>query len=72
MLFAQMIVGGVGIVHLIIIAIVIAAIIGIALICCRAAGINVPSWVVQIGWIIVCVIVAVVAIRFLAGLAGIA
>ncbi len=70
MILAQVIVGGVGIVHLIIIAIVLAAIIGVAMICCRAAGINIPPWVVQIGWIVVVVIVAIVAIRFLAGLAG--
>jgi hypothetical protein len=32
----------------------------------RAAGVAIPSWVIQILWIVVVVVVAVVAIRFLA------
>ena len=49
----------------IILAIVAAGIIGIALIAIRAAGLDIPPWVIQILWIVLVVLVAVVAIRFL-------
>jgi len=52
----------------IVIVIVIAGIIGIALVVVRQAGISIPGWVVQILWIVLAVVVAVVAIKFLAGL----
>ncbi len=52
----------------IVIAIVLAGIIGIALIAIRAAGIEIPGWVIQILWIVLVVVVAVVAIKFLAGM----
>lgn len=52
----------------VIIAIVLAGIIGIALVVVRQAGIAIPGWVVQILWIVLAVVVAVVAIKFLAGL----
>ncbi len=52
----------------IIIAIVFAGIVGIALVVIRQAGIAIPGWVIQILWIVLAVVVAVVAIKFLAGL----
>ena len=52
----------------IIIAIVFAGIIGIALVVIRQAGIAIPGWVINILWIVLAVVVAVVAIKFLAGL----
>jgi hypothetical protein len=61
-----MIIGG-SLIQLIITAIVLAGVIGIAIIAIRAAGLNIPPWVIQIFWIVVIVVVAVFAIRFLMG-----
>lgn len=47
------------------VAIVVAGIIGIGLVAARAAGIAVPNWFVQIAWIVVAVIVAIVAINLI-------
>jgi uncharacterized protein (DUF983 family) len=59
-------IGG-SLIQIIIAAIVLAGVIGIALIAIRQAGLNIPSWVIQIFWIVVVVVVAVFAIRFLMG-----
>lgn len=53
--------------QIIIAVIVIAAIIGIVLIVLKQSGIEIPSWVAQIGWIVLLAIVAIVAIKFLLG-----
>lgn len=37
----------------------------VAFVACRAMGVEIPDWVIKIGWIILIVVVAVVAIRFL-------
>ncbi len=55
-------------IHWVLVAIVVAGIIGIALVVVRQAGIAIPGWVIQILWIVLAVVVAVVAIKFLAGL----
>ncbi len=55
-------------IHWIIVAIVIAGIIGIALVVIRQTGIVIPDWVITIFWIVLVVVVAIVAIKFLAGL----
>ena len=47
--------------------ILIAACVAIALIAIRAMGIDVPSWVIQILWVVVIAVVAIAAIRFLLG-----
>ena len=54
--------------HWAIILIVVAAIVGIALVVIRAAGIAVPSWIITILWIILAAIVGVLAIRILLSL----
>jgi uncharacterized protein (DUF983 family) len=46
-----------------IVGIVIAGIIGIALVVARATGIAIPNWVIQILWIIFAVVVGVLAIK---------
>ncbi len=66
MILAQ--IAGYGLIQWIVIAIVLAGVIGIAMIAIRAAGIDIPGWVIQILWIVLVVIVAVVAIKFLAGM----
>jgi len=50
---------------LLIIAVILIGCVAIAYIACRAMGVVVPDWVMKIGWVIVIVIVAVIAIRFL-------
>ncbi len=50
--------------HVLISLIVIAAIVGIALVALRASGIPVPPWVWNIIWIVVVAFVAIYAIRF--------
>ncbi len=66
MILAQL--AGYGLIQWIVIAIVLAGVIGIAMIAIKAAGIDIPGWVIQILWIVLVVIVAVVAIKFLAGM----
>lgn len=58
----------IGFLQLLIIAVIVAGCIGIALIAARASGVAVPSWVVSILWIVLAVVVAVMAIKFLAGM----
>lgn len=45
--------------------IVLAAVIAILLVALKAFGITIPPWVVQIFWIVVVAVVAIVAIRFI-------
>lgn len=54
------------IVHYVIIAIIIAGVIGIGFIVARQAGIVVPAFIVQILWIIMAVVIGVMAISFIA------
>lgn len=54
--------------HWLIIAIVVAAIIGIAMVVARQAGITIPPFVITIAWIILAVVVGVLAIKFLVGM----
>jgi len=68
MMIAQ-IAAGYGLVHLVILAIIVCAVVGIALIAIRASGVAIPGWVVQIDWIVVIALVAIFAIRILVGAA---
>lgn len=54
--------------NIVIAVIVIAGIIGIALVACRVAGIVIPNWVWQILGIVAVVVIAVIAIKFLLSL----
>lgn len=54
------------IIHLIIIIMVVCAVIGIAYIVMKQAGIAVPGFIVQIAWIVLAVVVGIVAIRYVA------
>ena len=53
------------IVHWVVIGIILIGVAGIAFVVARAAGIEVPPWAIQIAWIVVLVVIAVVAIKFL-------
>ena len=57
-----------GLIQWIIVAIVVAGIIGIALVVAKQAGVVIPAFVWTIAWICLCVVIAIVAIKFLAGL----
>jgi hypothetical protein len=51
-----------------IVAIVVAGCIGIAVVVFRQANFTIPPFVKLIFWIVVCVVIAVVAIKFLASM----
>lgn len=48
--------------------VVVAACIGIVFVVLRVFGVSIPQWVVQIFWICVAAVVAIMAIRFVASL----
>lgn len=58
-------IGGYSIAQLVIWLIVICAVIGIGLIAIKASGIQIPGWVIQIGWIVIVALIAICAIKFL-------
>jgi len=62
-MIAQVIVGGYSIVNLLILAIVVAAVIGITVIIVRQMGVPIPDWIVKIFWIVVAVLVGIFAIK---------
>lgn len=66
MLIAQ--IGSFSIIHLIIVAMVIAGCVGILIVVLRQAGVAIPPWVTTIFWIVLVVVVGVVAVKFLASL----
>ena len=57
--------------HLLILVIVIAAFCGIVAVALRAMNIAIPHWLKMIGIIIAVACVAVLAIKFVAGMAGV-
>ena len=63
MLFAQA-VSGVGLGQLLIYVVVIAACIGIVFLALQQFGVSIPPFAVRIFWIVVCAVLAIVAIRF--------
>jgi hypothetical protein len=51
------------------VAIIIAiAIIAVVVVFTRAAGVSIPGWLVQILWIVLAAVVAIIAVRFLLSL----
>lgn len=56
-------VGSLSIVEILIAVIIIGAAIGITLVALRAYGLNPPPWVMQIFWIVLVAVAAVLAIR---------
>lgn len=57
-----------GIAHWIVVAIAIAAAVGIMYVAMRQFGVEPPAWAVQIFWIVIVAVVAITAVRFVAGL----
>jgi hypothetical protein len=45
--------------------IIVAAVVAIAFIACRAMGVPIPDWVIQVFWVCVIAIVCIAAIKFL-------
>ena len=60
---------GYSLIQLVITLIIVCAVVGIALVAVRASGVQIPAWVVQIGWIVLIALVAILAIKFLVGVA---
>lgn len=59
--------GAWGIGEIVIAVILIAAVVAILFIAVNAMGVQIPNWVVQIFWVVVIAVVAILAIRFLLG-----
>ena len=55
-------------IHWAILIIVVAGIVGIVLVCLRQFGIGIPDFVVKIFWILLCVVVGILAIKFIASM----
>ena len=66
LLLAQGIIPG-GIVGIAIWIIIVAAVVAIVYVACRAMGVEIPGWVVHVFWIVIIAIVCVAAIKFLVG-----
>lgn len=45
--------------------IIVAAVCAIAFIACRAMGVAIPPWVIQVFWVVIIAIVCIAAIKFL-------
>lgn len=50
---------------LLIAIVVVAAVVGVVVVALRVFGVVIPSWVVQIFWIVACAFIAIVAIRLI-------
>lgn len=66
MLLAQ--IGAYSLVQWLILAMVIAGIIGVVFVIIRATGVAIPGWIIQVGWIVLAVLIGVVAVKFLASM----
>ena len=60
--------GAFGIIQWLIVAIIVAGCIGIAIVASKQAGIVIPQFVRTIFWIVLCCVIAVIAIKFLASM----
>lgn len=49
--------------------ILVAAVVAIVFVACRAMGVAIPGWVVQVFWILVIAVVCIFAIKLLLGVA---
>lgn len=58
-------VAGYGLIQWLIVAIVVAAIIGVVFVVIRQTGIVIPPFIISIFWILLAAVVGIVAIRFL-------
>lgn len=67
LLLAQAAAGG-GMLHYIIVAIVVLGALAILYVATKAMGVEVPPWLIHIALIVVIVVVAIIAIKFLWGM----
>lgn len=67
-LFAQHRLSELSLVQWAILIVVIAGIVGIVLVCLRQFNIAIPQFVINILWIVLCVVVGVLAIKFIASM----
>jgi hypothetical protein len=68
MLLAQAV--GLDFVGIAILVVVVVAVVGIVIVFVRLSGVNIPGWLVQVFWIVVAAVVCIVAILFIARIAG--
>lgn len=61
-------IGTLSIAQIAIAAIIIAGVIAIAYIAMKALGVQPPSWVIQVLWVLLIVVVCVLAVKFLVSL----
>lgn len=54
-----------GIVGIAIWIIIVAAVVAIVFIACRAMGVAIPPWVIQVFWVVIIAVVCIFAIKFL-------
>lgn len=54
-----------GIAGLAIWIIIVAAVAAIVFVACRAMGVAIPGWVIQVFWVVVIAVVCIAAIKFL-------
>lgn len=67
-LLAQISFGSLSIAQIAIAIIVVAAICAVVFIALRQMGVAIPSFVIQIFWVLVCAVVCVLAVKFLIGI----
>lgn len=68
MLLAQAVIGGYSIVQILLIIVVVAACVGIVYVALQQFGVAIPAFAVKIFWIVVCAVLAILAIKFVASL----
>jgi hypothetical protein len=66
---AQLAGGSYSIVQMVVMAIVLISVVGIAYVVAQANGVAIPPWVVRIFWIVVIAVVAIFAVRLIMGMA---
>ena len=67
-LLAQIMIRGWGIGEMAIAIVIIVAVVALVLIGCRAMGVEIPGWVVQVFWVIIIAMVIIAGIRFVMSL----
>ncbi len=60
--------GGLSFIQLVIAIIIVVGVVAILFLVFRQLGIAIPGWVIQIFWIVVLVVVAILAVKFIASM----
>ncbi len=68
LMFAQYRLSELSLIQWAILIVVMAGVVGIVLVCLKQFGVAIPQFVINILWIVLCVIVGVLAIKFIASM----